>query len=221
MAVRRVNGGRGLRRDGRPTGHVRPRQGPQARVPAKADGTAVVRHSVGSADGAGQRHGRSENGRPGDRQAEAAGGAAAHRAQDGPAVPQRDTRVSGGRAFPHGTPAGRGPPVRPAVVCVRSKRLWNTLARGRHRAGGPACQRLFGGPQRGTRFRRPSCVHGLRALGRGDRGPGPVPRHVVHGQTEEPGGVPQTGGQLARGPMGRGRLAYQGQRAQVAGHAGL
>lgn len=160
-----------------------------------------------------------EDGRAVDGQAEAARGAAAHRAQGGRAVPQRDIRVQELGAVPDGAPVRGGPSARHARVRVRPQRGRSTLARGRDRAGRPAGLRVLDGPRVRTAGGRRQYAHGLQPLGRGHRGPGPVSRHVVDGQAEEPGGVPQAGRQAARDPVGRRRLAGQEQRAQVAEHA--
>jgi len=90
---------------------------------------------------------------------------------------------------------------------------------GRHRAGRPEGPRLRARPNSGTRGRRWQRAHGLRSPGRGHRRARPVPRHVVHRQAKEPCGVPQAGGQPARDPVGRGRMAGQRKRAQVDEHA--
>jgi len=218
VAVGRADGRRGVRRHRRPAGHVRPGQGSPARVPAQADAAAVVGGGVRSADRGGRRVAR-PRGRPADRQTEAARGTAAHRAQVGPAVPQRDTRVPERVAVPVRTPAGGGPRSRAARVRVRPQRVRRPVARGRRRAGGPARPGLYARPRPGTRWRRRERAHGLQPPGRGHRRARPVSRHVVHRQAEEPRGLSQAGGQPARDPVGRGRLAGQGQRAQVAEHA--
>lgn len=218
MAVGRADGRRGVRRYDRPPADVRPGQGPQARVQTEARGVAVVHGGVRPADVAVGRHRR-----PAAGQAQAGRGTDARHVEDRPAVPQRAARVPERRAVPTAVPARRGPRVRPARVRVRPQRRRRPLARGRGRVGGPAGPRLRTGPRR--RGRRPRAgpggrVPGLRAPGHGHRRAGPVPRHVVHGQAEGPGDVPQAGRQPARGAVGRGRVAGQGQRAQVAGHAG-
>lgn len=221
MAVGRADGRRGVRRHRRPAGHVRPGQGPAARVPSQADAAAVVGGGFRPADRAGRRVARpARGGRPADGQAQAARGTVAHRAQVGQAVPQRDTRVPERVAVPYRTPAGRDPRSSAARVRVRPQRVRRPVAGRRHRAGGPARPGLHAGPRLRTRRRRSGQrAHGLRPPGRGHRRARTVPRHVVHGQAEEPRGLPQAGGQPARDPVGRGRLAGQEQRAQVAEHA--
>jgi len=216
LAVRRPDGRRGVRRDGRPSGRVPPGLGSAERAAAQAVAAAVVRGGHGPAAARGRRR-RPGDGRAADGEAEAAGGTAAGAVQVRPAVSQRDTRVPERGAVPVGPPAGGGTRAHVARVRVRPQRVRRPLARRRDRAGGPAGRRLRDVPRPGTRRRPPA--HGLRSSGRGHRHAGPVPRHVVHRQAEEPGGVPQAGRQPARDPVGRGRLAGQGQRAQVAGYA--
>jgi len=222
--VGRADGRRGVRRDRRPAGRVRPGQGSPARVPAQADAAAVVGGGVRAADGAGGRRrvARRPRRRPADRQAQADRGTAAHRAQVGPAVPQRGARVQERHAVPVRVPARRSPGSCAARVRIRPQRVRRPVAGGRGRAGRPAWPRLRAGPRAGTRRwrrRRRIRAHGLRSSGRCHRGARPVPRHVVHRQAEEPRGVPQASWQPARDPVGRGRLAGQEQRAQVTQHA--
>jgi len=153
VAVGRADGRRGVWRDRRPAGQVRSGQGSSARVPAQADAAAVVDRGVRAADGAGRRRAARRHGHPADRQAQAAGRIAAHRAQVRPAVSQRDARVPERGAVPVGTLAGRGPRARAPRVRVRPQRERRPVVGGRHRAGRPARPRLRARSHSGTRGR--------------------------------------------------------------------
>jgi len=154
VAIGRADGRRGVRRDRRPACVVRPGQRSSARVPAQADAAAVVGGGVRAADCAGRRRWAARrHGHAAHRQAQAARGTAAHRAQVGQAVPQRDARVPERGAVPVRTPAGGSPRARAARVRVRPQRVRRPVVRGRHRAGRPARPRLRASPLPGTQRR--------------------------------------------------------------------
>lgn len=203
-------------------GGVRTGSGPEKRdaaetgaVPVVGDGDGPTGHGRGGGRRRVDRRRRSRG--PRDHQAQAVRGTVARNRQVGPAVLQRDLRVPARGAVPAGTLAGRRARADVADVRVRPQRQRRQLARGHDRAPRSLAsrrRRLLVGP-----LRPGSAVPRLRALGLGHRRARPVPRHVVHGQTEEPGGVSQAGRPPARDPVGRRRVAGQGQRAQVVGHA--